>query len=48
MNIKQQYIKADIIYLQKRIKNAKIRIKQVQVTIKGLEFKIRQKKALIE
>ena len=47
MNIKQQYIKADIIYLQKRIKNAKIQIKQVLVTIKALELKIRNKKALL-
>jgi len=48
MNIKEDFIKADIETLQKKKKARLLRMKEANLIILGIERQIRQKKALLK
>ena len=48
MNIKQEYIKADIEALKKRKQKLIIRKKEIEVTLQGIELRIVNKELLLK
>jgi len=48
MNLKEQYIKSDIKELEIRRNKLLNRKKEIEVTLKGVELRIKNKKRLLE